>query len=247
MSTKESSTKKPKKVMDTPESTHSSNETQPDLNNHELPTGSMAELAGLLSAGIGEPVAGEQTPDLPPEAPSGLPVDTDGEEFDPAYHASNPDGTPKLTRNGRFRKQTGAVKGNKAPIAQGVEPSKTIDPAKVQNNAKMATFFLEMGATQIATSLLGSSSGQEFKMEEKSEKPMIEKALHDYFLVSGLDDIPPGWFAFGTIAMYLGVRFLPGTETEKALGAKISSIKEKRRAKNQVLDFPSREEAEAAG
>lgn len=115
----------------------------------------------------------ESAAEPPPQTDmgNGRAVDKSGVSFDAGLHCVNEDGTPTLTKTGKFRKKKGGV-------VSGPQP-----------NVQMA--FSASLATVYAIEMLGSAIGGDEWKPENAEHEMMVAAWQDYYAVSGMSGPPP--------------------------------------------------------
>ena len=102
--------------------------------------------------------------------------------FDPAIHATGPDGKPSLTRAGKFR-----AKSRKKSASVSVLPhnAKSVPPSTDQ--CRVAG----VAAAHALLSVSQALGGAEWSPAD-GEAKMLEVAFGDYFVASGMSDFPPG-------------------------------------------------------
>lgn len=123
--------------------------------------------------------------------------DKRGDTFDPDTHATNDDGSPKMTAAGYFAKKRGRKAGStKSTLNTGSaqKHQETIDPQKaVKAQQRMAG---NAAANTLITLgvVMGGEEWQPMKSEEHGidEKMTLEMAFSDYFEAKNMDDIPAG-------------------------------------------------------
>jgi hypothetical protein len=134
------------------------------------------------------------------------------EEFDPAKHAVNADGTPKKRGDGSFALKRGRKPGQTA--ARSSLPPKPGETPPVNNDAeeaaKVAANLTINGATFIF--------GDEWRPVDKGEPEMLKTAYQDYFEARGVKKLPPEAGLFVALAAYALPRINKPT-TRDRLGA----------------------------
>lgn len=143
-------------------------------------------------------------------------------KFDPNIHATNEDGTPKLTPKGRLAKKRGRDKaagsfnaaasvsrpgsanGISGAPSTGTDAPIPINPA-VYKAAGQAAATITIGS---CTMLLGPAWHLDpRKPEEADEYKTMSGAYADYFKATGITDISPGWILALVLTGYAMPRF----------------------------------------
>lgn len=130
----------------------------------------------------------EQTTDIapPPIKPAdqnnfaGV-YDDQGTAFDPAIHAVKNDGTPSITKTGKFRKKT--RRGNSTQ-----NPHNLNLPGQDNFTARDMGYFAAGAFINTGMILFGD----EWEPENNAERQALEVAFYDWLDANGLDDLPPG-------------------------------------------------------
>jgi hypothetical protein len=141
-------------------------------------------------------------------------ADKFGHTFDPAQHATNADGTPKLTPTGRFAKISKAARPSKLNVPGTASATPT--PAQSKEVAARAG---GKGAANLLIALCVGMGGEEWlpRADAKSgqnEKEVLEAVFGDYFVATGKTDLPPGWALAAGLSMYALPRFaMPTTRS----------------------------------
>lgn len=150
----------------------------------------------------------------------GASQDKFGHAFDPAIHATNADGSPKLTPTGRFAKLSKSTREStlrvpgKQPATSPAAPASVSKEMAARASGKGAANLFIMGCLVIG--------GEEWmpQADPKSglnEREMLEAAFGDYFVATGKTDLPPGWALAAGIFMYAGRRLgMPKTQSRIA-------------------------------
>ena len=165
--------------------------------------------------------------------------DKQGAQFDPNIHVTGPDGKGMLTVRGTWAQKRGRKAGN----ATGVTPSPSVrnstlggpaapaSPQAAQLAQQQAQEAQSRAAGVAAAELLFMCGkmigGEEWEpMQNKAigmdERTMMHGAFGDYFVASGVKDIPPGAALTFCIVAYIAPRFaMPKTQTryQKVKGA----------------------------
>ncbi len=165
-------------------------------------------------------------------------TDKNGAQFDPAIHVAGEDGKPVITVRGTFalkrgRKSTGATNPQPAPARASVlgGPAAPPSPQALQMQQQQAQEAQSRAAGVAAAELLFMCGrmigGEEWEpMQNKAigmdERTMMHGAFGDYFVASGVKDIPPGAALTFCICAYVAPRFaMPKTQSryQKVKGA----------------------------
>lgn len=145
--------------------------------------------------------AGNDNPATPPKS-SG--------EFDPSIHATNDDGTPRLTKTGKLRLRPGA----KSRLNAGLNlPGEKPPPTEydVAGHAA-AMIFVTTG-----TILLGA----DFQPENEGEHEQVANAFACWCEANNINDVPPGIALAIALSGYIGKRLYKPTVSER-LGFAVS-------------------------
>lgn len=155
--------------------------------------------------------------------------------FDPAIHAVNPDGTPRLTVDGAFAKKRGKggqrrdvpretsaapgpTEADSAPgIGAGIPGvSATSAAAAAMTNAQTAVFLV-----RTITGVLGRAIGPEWLPTEKAEEKGLTDATKNYLdAVGGLQITPEMGLCLAIVAYSVPRFAVPNTQTKlQAFGA----------------------------
>lgn len=137
--------------------------------------------------------------------------------FDPAVHAVNADGTPKLRADGSFalkrgRKAGGAVQSK---IAKPTAGTQSAGPSSAEISAR-ASGVVAARTLMTFGVMLGGDEWQPRKDDSVGldEAKQMEAAFSDYFIACGYTDIPPGWGLAIVMGAYAMPRFfMPKTKT----------------------------------
>jgi len=166
-------------------------------------------------------------------------TDKSGALFDPAIHVAGADGKPTITVRGTFalkrgRKSPSASAAPSAPSARNSMlggPAAPPSPQAMQMQQQQAQEAQSRAAGVAAAELLFMCGrmigGEEWEpMQNKAvgldERTMMHGAFGDYFVASGVKDIPPGAALTFCICAYIAPRFaMPKTQTryQKVKGA----------------------------
>lgn len=155
---------------------------------------------------------------------NGTPVDSDGVTFRAGYHAVNDDGTPRLTKTGKFRK---ARNGQEA-TPPDVEKSR-LNRLNVARVLSAMTFRAGMffGGTEAAP-----KKDDAMGLDEVKD---ITTAYDSYMAAKNIDDLPPGLALFLSLALYAGrvASIRVAQEKSKSIFSRIFKRKKKPEIKNQ--------------
>jgi hypothetical protein len=172
--------------------------------------------------------------------------DSQGNDFNPAIHAVNADGSPRKTMTGRYalkrgRKSDSDKSADSSTSAKGIvlpggKPSMTAKEQSARSGGVGAANLLLMVSVG-----LGGDEWQPRKDEKSGldEKAMLEQAFGDFFVAKGYEDLPPGWALVAALGMYAMPRFhMPKTQTRMQklrawIGAKIGAWKANRVGKRR--------------
>lgn len=107
--------------------------------------------------------------------------------FDPAIHCTNPDGSPKLTKSGKYRFRRGA-KGSSASTGPSTDSGSGNEsgPDFVNNCRNTAAM-----CTQLLFTVCSSTLGKHWNPDSAQERENLEGALAQYFVARGMPDMPP--------------------------------------------------------
>jgi len=208
------------------------------------PPESSADVATITSELVGsmpapQPHAIEQAR----QDAGGAATDKFGHAFDPAIHAANADGSPKLTPTGRFAKISKAARPSNLRI-----PGQPAAPAVAAAQSKeVAARAGGKGAANLLIALCVGMGGEEWlpRADAKSglnEKEMLEAVFGDYFVATGKTDLPPGWALAAGLSMYALPRFaMPTTRSRvtrvKAwLAAKWVTFRDRKKVKRTDVE-----------
>jgi len=218
--------------MDTENDNKVENENTPPVENE---AGSVDTLSGILAESMPEvqdhvvQAAQEREEALQSETLT----DVDGTVFDPEIHRHKKDGSPTVTKLGRFSLKPGKATGDSprhkpktGGFVGGTKPdSPKIEPEKIQAAAsgKMAANLLMTLGVTIGGEEWNPVTNHEYGINEKD---MLEQAFADYFIATGKTDLPPGMVLTVAIGGYVLPRFtMPKTQTRMQKAG--SWIKEK--------------------
>jgi len=174
--------------------------------------------------------------------------DKSGNSFNPAIHATNADGSPRLTIGGNYALKRGKKAANATNA--GAQPAKSVKGVVIPGGPPQATVkeqAARLGGAQAANlgiMLLVALGGDEFhpRKDEKvglDEKRMLEETTGDFFVANDWEDLPPGLALICAWGMFVLPRFtMPKTQTRvqrlKAwIGSKIGAWRANRRAKRR--------------
>jgi len=155
---------------------------------------------------------------------SALPADKAGTRFDPALHATNDDGSPKLTATGAYAKKRGRKAGGPALStmpASGPKPGIPGASAEALATAAQAQAARSAGiqAAQLVFAVGVIFGGDEWQPRTDAktgldERAMMEGAMGEYFVSQGKTDIPPGIALTFCMLAYAAPRFaMPKTQS----------------------------------
>jgi len=171
----------------------------------------MDEMSGSMSAPSEHAI--EQAAEESREAEKLATVtDKRGDTFNPDQHATEADGTPKLTAAGNFSKRRGRKAG---------QTNSTVSVVGRSGQGKQETGQPDMNAQAAASGKMAAGllftvgtviGGEEWQPVEDratglNEQNMMEKAFADYFIATGKTDIPPGWALVVAVGAYAAPRF----------------------------------------
>lgn len=163
--------------------------------------------------------------------------DSSGAVFDPAIHATGPDGRGMLNASGVFAKKRGRKAGQASPAAEKTLGSaQKPAPAGVSGESRIggvvdkaqlaaqATSQAQCRAAGIAAAEMLFAVGQVLGGEEwapaknaslgTDERAMMHSAMAEYFVAKGVSDIPPGAALSFCIIAYAAPRFaMPKTQS----------------------------------
>lgn len=228
------------------------------------PTADVSAIAATLTAEMPTPqphaIAQAQA-----EAVAQQGKDVNGNEFNPAIHAVQADGTPRKTVGGRYALKRGkggnqSSAGSTGTSGTGSGAPKLVipggSPANPANAAKVAAARAGgRGAANLLLMLCVGLGGEEWQpREDKStgmnEKVMLEEGFGDYFVAKDMQDLPPGLALVAMFGMYALPRFrMPQTRTRMQkfrawVGSKIGAWKANRGAKKRGVPESDVERAE---
>lgn len=125
-----------------------------------------------------------------------------GERFDPSIHVTNEDGSPKLTKHGRFRHRPGRKSGSSSTDNDAPER----DPNLTLAAETAATLYIQSGVLLFGHEWLPNP--------EKMEREQLVAAFEAYFEAKGVIDIPPGVALAIALFGYAAPRlYMPETQT----------------------------------
>lgn len=151
-------------------------------------------------------------------------TDKAGNTFNPDIHATNEDGSPRLTESGNFAKKRGRKSGstNSGGSTLGATKSQ-IDPATIQKQQivakQQAAGKAAAGSLIMLGMVIGGDEWRPLVNEQMglNEQANLEQAFADYFTARGLDDIPAGVALSIAVSAYVLPRFtMPKTRTRTA-------------------------------
>ena len=137
--------------------------------------------------------------------PAGTRLDSDGNPFDPDVHATDKDGNPKLTKNGRFRKRTG-----RRPTNSDTKTSADTVAARQAGKATAEVIFTScvviFGEEWLP--IIDAETGV-------NERAAMIDAWAAYYEATGVKEIPP-WVGLAiTMSAYSLPRFaMPQTQSK---------------------------------
>lgn len=134
------------------------------------------------------------------------------EQFDPAIHEVNPDGTPRTTSDGAFRRKRGRKSGATVPGSGGSKPTDSIPKSVTFDYAGTAKFMAGLMFAACETAL-----GPAWKPSDP-EREAIEVNGARYCESKDWGDIPPGIALSLAFGMYALPR-IGDPETRKRLTA----------------------------
>lgn len=186
---------------------------------HSSPDPSDAAIASYLASNKPTETTPEQRSGTAPQSTSGSvgdQYDSEGNRFDPAIHATKPDGSPSLTSSGKFRK-----KRQSKVHRPGAEKAAQSDPQSQQltEQQKAQARAAGVACAEImfrSAQVLGGPEWEPIKDDKKGidERRDMHEAFALYCEQKGVTDIPPGALLAITIAAYAMPRFaLPETQS----------------------------------
>lgn len=176
--------------------------------NHLTPeTPVIDEKSGQKTETIADATA-EFTGQINPENPPARPTDAYGRTFDPAIHVVNPDGVPKLTKNGKLR-----CKMRTSPKAQADDDGSDPSTETAAEATAAAIPSASSAATQIATLIFSMMDiygckyfGDRWKATPE-ESQALTQAWAAYITYKGWDKpLSPEFAVLAASAMYLAPR-----------------------------------------
>lgn len=161
------------------------------------------------------------------------PRDKNGELFDPSRHIVDSSGKPMLTVRGTWTQKRGRKANSAGPAQSGTNsqpqaksmlggpaaPPVAPDPLAVQHAQSRAAGVAAAELLFMTGKLIG---GEEWEpMQNKAlgldERTLMHGAFGDYFVASGVKDIPPGAALTFCIVAYIAPRFaMPKTQSRFA-------------------------------
>lgn len=154
--------------------------------------------------------------------------------FNPDIHESNPDGTPRRTKNGDYRRKRGRKQNNSARSSdnnstQAKESRNTGNASDTVDYANMGAFFSGMLFSGCVATF---GETWEPKPEERSN---ISNAAARYCESVGMQDIPPGIALCLCVGMYALPRFNDPATREKIrdIGVSLGVVKRVKKIPNE--------------
>jgi len=188
----------------------------PDDSSHSVGidavTNEIVENEPRVREEIVEKLQGEATATDPVSAPSESPATPTNtsrqtvDSFNPEIHETNGDGTPRLTKDGKYRRKRGR-KGASNPQATVIDPP---TPKPSVDYRGLAAFLCTVGFSATEKAL-----GEHWKPLPE-ERQQIESATAKYAESQGWDDLPPGIVLLIAVGMYAMPR-IPHPETKARL------------------------------
>lgn len=136
--------------------------------------------------------------------------------FDPAVHASNPDGTPKLRGDGSYAKKRGRKPGQKSLGGLVQTTGATTD--KITNEEAARQFC--NAAISVAVGVIGP----EWAPEDKQESEGLVLAVKNYFDAKGQVNLPPEAGLAIAVVAYSGKRFMQHENTRSKVGQFVGAV-----------------------
>lgn len=140
------------------------------------------------------------------DSPDFVQRDKGGVPFDPAIHATDENGNPKLTRTGNFARKRGRKPSDKDDAGTDLAPKnspKTEDDLLIDAHAEN----IVQGVYGVSCSLLG----EEFMPENEAEHIRLKNSLAAYMKASGHTNPPPELALIAAGAGYFGKRLAKPT------------------------------------
>lgn len=157
---------------------------------------------------------------IPQSSAQSVPV---REEFNPAVHESNPDGTPRLTADGKYRRKRGRKSNS----------PKSANTATVSAQAVPQTPNIDYrGTAVLLSSLVFNGSVAVFGPAwepSQAEREQIENAATRYCESQDISDIPPGIALLLCMGMYAVPRLSDSQTKEKlrSIGESLGIVRPK--------------------
>lgn len=140
-------------------------------------------------------------------------IDAEGTVFDPAIHSIRRDGSPSITKTGKFRRRKGAdkIQSPQGPRSQiNIPGAGTLDLDEPSPLAKTAALgYIQTGVTLFGPEWLPDAA--------KKEQEFLTHAFHEFFEAHEMDDLPPGLALAVACFAYAAPRFYQ-PQTQSRLG-----------------------------
>ena len=140
-------------------------------------------------------------------------TNTHGEKFDPTLHVTNADGSPRLTKHGKFRLRP----GRRASLNRPDEPPQK-DESLTLAAETAASIYINSGIVIFGPEWLPDAA--------KMEREQLVSAFEAYFEAKGITDIPPGVALTIALFGYAAPRlYMPETQSRISRAIEWTKIK----------------------
>ena len=138
----------------------------------------------------------------------------DNSGFDPAIHATGPDGQPKRRGDGSFALRRGRKPGSKTGTAPASTPTldagATVEPGTADAPEAPASMSNREAARQVCNLAIGAATaliGPEWAPTSKEEANNLSTAVKNYFDARGQVQLSPEWGLVFAVVAYSAPRF----------------------------------------
>ena len=159
------------------------------------------------------------------------PAAQEAEKFDPTIHRTNPDGSPVLTKTGKFRKKTGYKLIKPEMVKPQLDVNGNAMPQRPKMTSKTAARILTSGIEKI--SMAAISDDFKYTAEEKEESTNLWENCLDHY--GGVNLSPPWEIAAFQVGVILARMDKPKTQNRIFAGWLWLKSKFGRKAKNGAL------------
>lgn len=124
--------------------------------------------------------------------------------FDPAIHATNPDGTPKATAKGGWAKKRGRKPGTAATASTTPAPAQAGNSPTVSDGPKIDNRIAAKMLAGCSVAGLTMVFGPEWDTDDKNEQKALVDSIEAYLEATGGMDASPAvglLFSYGAYAM----------------------------------------------